>query len=1038
MVSPQEIEHAIQKARNQGSFLRVLLTETLRWPLPEKVETVEEISYGWTAEDLQSGDLDRHLIEGQVSQIQPLGSNPWGIFLLEFKHPEVFTSGRGMTGPLRKVLRGLVPKRRRDSHLPAWKREQLLFICTHEYVHFRFAYFKAPVGETKTAPLAAFGWGPDVPARTVCEFNLPALVWPEDEPTGDQWSTRWASAFDVEKVTKRFYEDYAAVFSQVEALIDQQNVLANPENLRMFTQTLFNRLMFLRFIERKGWLEFGGHKDYLRALHQAGSVGKQSFYRSRIRPLFFEGLALEKRPNNELFGKVPFLNGGLFEEADLDRKVKDIPDQVFAPIIANDGLFYRYNFTIEESTPLDIEVAVDPEMLGKVFEELVTGRHETGSYYTPRSVVSYMCREAVKGYLSHRTQAPSSAISALIDKHEVQGLTEAHGQQILQALDTLQALDPACGSGAYLLGLLQELVTTYRLLFSERLVKDARSLYDLKLAIISRNLHGVDIDPFATNIAMLRLWLSLAVEAEKPLPLPNLDFQIETGDSLVGPDPEERPDLLVHHLQTQATAVVMLKDKYLTAHGEDKERYRKAIKGEQNRIASELHILHGEGVIDWQVQYAEVFVKNRGFDIVVTNPPYVRQELIRDIKPKLKLLFPRVYQATADLYVYFYARAMQLLRDNGILIFIASNKFFRAGYGRKLRQYLGEQSLLQTIIDFGDFPIFEATTYPSILIAKKVAPQSNTNENGVRTYIWSGIDQLGEIGRIIELRGACIQQSEFKHNGWHLESGSIRQLLDKIKDKGERLGVLLGERIFYGVKTGFNDAFVVDSEVRNALIEEDSKSAEIIRPFLRGRDVKRWSVHSSKCFLIWTFVGVNIKRYPAIFRHLKQYQKQLAIRQDQGDHWWELRPCAYYDDFKKQKIIYPDIFQHQSFAYDPEDHLMVNTLYFMPEADPGLLGILNSQLIEFYYARISNQIRGGYRRSFTQYIKQLPIVPPTKDLRNKVAKALKVAKTGSTVELREVEEEINQIVFGLYGLSKDEIKIVKEDLAQSDKQVPKV
>lgn len=191
--------------------------------------------------------------------------------------------------------------------------------------------------------------------------------------------------------------------------------------------------------------------------------------------------------------------------------------------------------------------------------------------------------------------------------------------------------------------------------------------------------------------------------------------------------------------------------------------------------------------------------------------------------------------------------------------------------------------------------------------------------------------------------------------------------------------------------------------------------------------------------MIWTYIGVPIKRYPAVFRHLKQYQSQLEKRQDQGDHWWELRACAYYDEFKKPKIIYPDIFKHQSFAYDLDDHLLVNTLYFMPEADPALLGILNSELMEFYYARISNQIRGGYRRSFTQYIQELPIVSPTKDLRNKVAKVLKLPKSeeSDSPAVREIEADISEIVFGLYGLTRDEIRLVKEDLAASQRQDPK-
>ena len=179
-----------------------------------------------------------------------------------------------------------------------------------------------------------------------------------------------------------------------------------------------------------------------------------------------------------------------------------------------------FNFTIEESTPLDIEVAVDPEMLGKVFEELVTGRNETGSYYTPRSIVSFMCREGLKAFLRGNTSASSESINGLIDEHRIDGLDETNAREILVALDGLRAVDPACGSGAYLLGLLHELVAVYRQLYNPALIRDGRSHYELKLRIISHNLYGVDIDPFATNIAMLRLWLSLAVEADGPVPLP--------------------------------------------------------------------------------------------------------------------------------------------------------------------------------------------------------------------------------------------------------------------------------------------------------------------------------------------------------------------------------------------------------------------------------------------------------------------------------------------------------------------------------------
>lgn len=452
MADIKKIEKAIHKVDSQSAFIQELLIDALGWEIDEGTVDIEDISFEWSSEELRADGLDAHLADGIIRQIRPVGNNPWGIFILEFKRPGIFTTGRGMTGILRTVLRGLVPSKRKKSSLASFRRENLLFICNHKYKHFRFAHFKAPSDDTHTAPLAAFGWGPGDPIRTLCEFNLKSLEWPAEVLEPEAWIANWAQAFDVEKVTKRFYEDYAATFARAEKLIGKQKELKG-DDLRIFTQTLFNRLMFLRFMERKGWLTFQERHDYLRALHEAGPRGRKSFYNSRLCPLFFEGLAIEGKQESDAYGSVPYLNGGLFEQSPLDRKITDLPDAVFDGILGSEeagGLFYRYNFTIEESSPLDIEVAVDPEMLGKVFEELVTGRHETGSYYTPRPVVSYMCREALKGCLADATKAPPEALASLIDRQDARKLKENHAGEILATLDDLKAVDPACGSGAYL------------------------------------------------------------------------------------------------------------------------------------------------------------------------------------------------------------------------------------------------------------------------------------------------------------------------------------------------------------------------------------------------------------------------------------------------------------------------------------------------------------------------------------------------------------------------------------------------------------
>ena len=571
MVASRDIERAVARVVDQQSFVQILLTETLGWDIPDGVERVEDIAYGWTSDDLRAADLGRPLVEGQAWQIQAQApSQPWGVFLLQFQDGAHFTHRGGLTGAtgtLRKVLRGLLPSRRGHDALPSWRREHLLFICTHDYRQFRFAYFKAPRDDGRTAPLAAFGWNQgDTHLRTLCEFNLPALAFPDDGGADpDAWVRQWASAFDVEAVTKRFFAEYHEVFEKVEASV--RGVPAG-EPRRLYTQRLFNRLLFLYFIQRKGWLSFEGNANYLRALFNAATRAKQDFLNERLYWTFFYGLNTAGEnyavhAHEELVkrrGEVPFLNGGLFDlENDYDTlDAVNVPNASFAAVF---DMLERYNFTVSESTPLDIEVAVDPEMLGKVFEELVTGRHESGSYYTPRPVVAFMCRESLKHYLA-ATVPDAGAVARFVDDGDPTGLPDP--EAVLNALRRVRVCDPACGSGAYLLGMMQELLRLRETLFATRGL-DAVNVYKRKLEIIEKNLYGVDKDVFAVNIAKLRLWLSLAVdfEGEKPPPLPNLDFKIECGDSVTGPNPQDAPDMFRKLLVQSADRLADLKGQFL-------------------------------------------------------------------------------------------------------------------------------------------------------------------------------------------------------------------------------------------------------------------------------------------------------------------------------------------------------------------------------------------------------------------------------------------------------------------------------------------
>jgi hypothetical protein len=630
-------QKALADVRDRKSLFR-LLRDELRWPLdPEDLFTYEGPALGDSAADRVA-----------VSQVVPFGAeDPFLILLAEFHSPL-------RRSDLRQILRAIRNDRRTLGRYPGKATEDIIFVCAEQdYAGVRFAHFEERDG--KQPHLSSFGWTrEDVgSARTLCEVNLPALGLPPTLFGAPNWHdarAHWLAAWDVEKVTKDFFKEYHDIFQRVEGMVTG----VADDNRRMFTQRLFNRLMFIHFLSKKGWLRFNGSTNYLRALWEGRERHPEAtFYHTHLIPLFFSALNnphVSTLPDtnpvlHSHIGDVPYLNGGLFEQAPDECCGEQVADEAFDLII--NMLFARWNFTVSESTPLDVEVAVDPEMLGKVFEELVTGRHESGSYYTPRPIVSFMCREALKGYLADGEREGPEAVARFVDEHDATGLADP--ELVLKRLQTIRACDPACGSGAYLLGMLHELMDLRRCLFASKRI-DPIGDYRRKLEIIQTSLYGVDIDPFAVNIARLRLWLSLAVEFDgaTPEPLPSLDFKIECGDSLMAPDPKAVSGGGIDMFRdTDIKEFERLKAQYADPfYAGDKQGLRSKIGAARHRLAQWLHRDDATGGFDWWVEFAEVFLAGAGgkggFDVVVANPPYVRQELIKDLKPALKRLYPEL------------------------------------------------------------------------------------------------------------------------------------------------------------------------------------------------------------------------------------------------------------------------------------------------------------------------------------------------------------------------------------------------------------
>lgn len=841
-------EERVRRVHDEASLFQILSQE-LHWPTTSEPDT-----YPFHADELGLTDEEASQIE-VVRQIAPFQADqPWGIFLVKFRGEKVYE------GALRRVLRGLSESRRdRDASLPAWKASNLLFICTPNFRDFSFAHFN---GQTHTrATLSVFGWDAEGSGlRTLCEYNLPALRYPSVETSSEEWLRQWATAWNVERVTERFYQEYDAVFKQVEALIT-----GVAGDKRLFTQRLFNRLMFIQFLSKKRWLRFGDDKggpDYLRALW-AGRDQTVSFYTAHLCPLFFAAL---NNPHihrdlgtdsvlRSRIGHVPYLNGGLFQKSEDEGCGEAIPDAAFDLII--NRLFSRFNFTVHESTPLDIEVAVDPEMLGKVFEELVTGRHESGSYYTPRPVVAFMCKEALKGYLAPPSSpappllgaggASSGALSDLIDRHDAGGVSVPQARDLLRRLADVKVVDPACGSGAYLLGMLQELFALNRVLDTRAEQASARDDYRRKLDIIRSNIYGVDLDDFAVQIARLRLWLSLAVEydGEVPEPLPNLDFKVEQGDSLSAPDPQGGPTADIFRqkdIEEYSVKKAQYADPYFRG---DKAALKREIKTLRDGIAAWAHPNETVQGFDWRVEFAEVFEPQEpiadlggamnfggtlaeppragGFDIALQNPPYVRQEDIKG-KPHLQKLYTEGVDGKSDLYCYFYVRALQLLRPQGIQIFIVSNSWLDVGYGGKLQKYLLENAHVQTIYDSAVERQFATADINTIIsVVRKGKPEGTAITHFVslrapfeqamadaekrrelvrtRAELWEA--GLGEADR----RGVRPYTGD-KWGGKYLRAPDVFwKILKRGKDKLTRLGHIA--RVQRGFTTGANDFFYV-------------------------------------------------------------------------------------------------------------------------------------------------------------------------------------------------------------------------------------
>ena len=863
------------------------------------------------------------------------------------------------------------------------------------------------------------------------------------------------------------------------------------ETSSTYYQAILQNLFFATLNQRMG--KDGNGRPYRAFATDEGFLKNRATH--DVNTLYRYEALFHEDPEGALahFADVPFLNGGLFECLDraedgtdkkryLDgfsrnaKKRPHVPDRLFfdSGEVADLSEVYddkkrkaervtglitilnRYKFTIIENTPIDQEIALDPELLGKVFENLLasyneetktTARKQTGSFYTPRPIVDYMVDESLKAHItralveSARMKEPDARagldiLFAYTEKEHA--FTPAEVTTLIAAIDALKILDPACGSGAFPMGVLHKLVyilgkldpdndrwkqTQLAKLDSipmreelERAFADNNDDYGRKLYLIENCLYGVDIQPIAIQITKLRFFISLVCDQRTNRnkkdnhgirPLPNLETKFVAADTLIGL-PISDKDLFIESLI--APIEKEIEDAY---HGhftiqrrDQKLALQKKIKGLRLKLAETLagslgavNSAKAKHLAEWDPfdpqSTADFFDPHwmfgrslkDGFDIVIGNPPYIQiQKFPSAQKAKWEAQNFVTYAAMADIYCLFYERGRKFIHPGGHICYITSNKWMRAGYGDKLRSFFVKQTQPKLIIDFGGVVVFNSATVDSVIVLA-----SNSNIPTPCSSVVLSLDyRLTEsLEEYIRTRTVSFLLPLDGSTSWVVRSPG-RQI---IKTQVEAQGVPLEKweiQINYGIKTGFNEAFYLTQQQRDDYVAKDPSCSKFLVSLLRGRYVGRYASNWDGTWMINSHNGikdqgvppVNLKaECPILWQHLCSYEEELCKRQDKGDHWSNLRNCAYVEEFKKPKIMYPNMTKYLPFYLDYTNRFFTNDKGFIinsqTESLPYLAAFLNSQLFRCCFIDNFPNLGEDRRELRKIFVEKIPVKKPT-------------------------------------------------------------
>jgi adenine-specific DNA-methyltransferase len=847
-------------------------------------------------------------------------------------------------------------------------------------------------------------------------------------------------------VDEAFLEELDSYRETLAKAFKKENPDLGSEELTEAVQRTIDRLVFIRFLEDKQ-IEDPQMINY----SEASSAWKKFSAHCR---------SLEPKYNGLVFKKHRILDDSGFVPPD-DNTFADICNELADPSSP-------YDF---DKIPISILGSIYERFLGKVvhatdkrvkIEEKPEVRKAGGVYYTPQYIVRYIVKETV-GKLLYATPTvltknvgPTPPYQGGETQDKISSPQRGEVSRRDRGVDNFDSLqgktpeevakmsfaDIACGSGSFLIEVYSVLLEYHERYYAahpeaakkgDLSTRDGKQVLSLKKRqeILVNNIYGVDIDFQATEVTQLSLYLKLLEEATlndavqfsllKEKLLPDLRNNIICGNSLIGTDIFDG-ELFAHNISSPS-------------------------QGEVSRMDEGVEKLK---TMNFEDAFPAV-IKRGGFDAVVGNPPWVRQEMLLESKSYFKKQY-KVYDGVADLYSYFIERGISLLNSRGLFSYIVPNKWIRTNYGAPLRKYLRQFSI-QNIIDFGDLQVFtDATTYPCIVIVKKIEFSSPIHVTKVDSV--SNID----LEKLVESKSFEVDEENLTESGWYLTDIHQTNILRKLSVHSILLEKFIHGEAYSGVKTGYDEAFVIDKSMYHHVTSKHPKYCELLKPYLAGKDVHRYEIPFSDKYVIlipngWTLSHSKSSdawqwfkhEYPLLANHLVKYEAKARKRYDQGDFWWELRACDYYAEYEKPKILYVKFQVKPSFTLDITGYNINTAIWMLPSADKYLLGILNSNLGWFLIRQYCTQIQGGYQLIY-DYLKNIPIhtidfISESEKAKHdhivslveqmlKAKEELAAAKLDSDVQRLEhrcatLDRQIDEAVYELYGLTEEEIKIVE-------------